>query len=176
MSIVRVGLGLEGMTCGMVLLAVAVALSLVAVSPEMRGLGGIDAFLSGSGPGRMSEFAAKMAPFFERHTEPQMVERLRSALESPSAAGNTPAAETDPGALRIAAFLLSELKAAFELGLILLVPLLVIDLLTVNVLMALGVSQLSHVVVALPLKILLFFALDGWGLIAAKILRGYAGG
>jgi flagellar biosynthesis protein FliP len=159
----------------MVVLAVSVALSLVAVSPEMKALGGIDAFLSGTGPGRMSEFAAKMAPFLDRHTEPQMLERLRRALATPGGSADA-AAVVDPEALRITAFLLSELKAAFELGLILLVPLLVIDLLVVNVFMALGVSQLAHVVVALPLKLLLFFALDGWGLIAAKVLRGYAGG
>ena len=42
--------------------------------------------------------------------------------------------------------------------------------------MLLGVTQLAHVVVALPLKILLFFAVDGWGLIAEKLLKTYTGG
>jgi type III secretory pathway component EscR len=42
--------------------------------------------------------------------------------------------------------------------------------------MMLGISQLSHIVVALPLKILLFFAVDGWGLIAEKLLKTYSGG
>lgn len=176
LTIVRVGLGLDGMAFGVVVLALTAALSLVAMSPELKAVGGVDAFLSGSGPGRFSEFSGQLTPFLDRHTEPGMVERLRTAL-APGEGGkpSDPAAPAvDPGALRIAAFLLSELKAAFELGLIILVPLLVIDLVVVNLLMVLGVTQLSHVVVALPLKLLLFFALDGWGLIAAKVLRGYA--
>jgi flagellar biosynthetic protein FliP len=171
LNIVRVGLGLDGIGFGISIVAVALALALVTVSPEMKSLGGIDAFLSGGGPSRLSGFEEKMTPFLTRHADRGLVERLSGIAAEPEGGATVP----NNGAL-LAAFLLTELKGAFELGLIILVPLLVIDLLVVHGLMLLGISQLSHIVVALPLKILLFFAVDGWGLIAEKLLKTYAGG
>lgn len=175
LNIVRVGLGLDGMGFGIAVLALTVALSLVASAPEVKSAGGVDAFLSGAGPGRLSEFEKKMTPFLTRHADAGVVKRLNEIVGPVSAGETQGASETTAGVL-VAAFLLSELRSAFELGLIILVPLLVIDLLVVNALMLLGISQLSHVVVALPLKILLFFAVDGWGLIAEKLLKTYSGG
>lgn len=174
LNIVRVGLGLDGVGFGIAVLAVTLALALVAAAPEMKSVGGIDAFLSGAGPGRLSEFEKKMTPFLSRHADSGLVKRLRVIVEPASDGGD---GETEvSGGVLIAAFLLTELRGAFELGLMILVPLLVIDLLVVNALMVLGISQLSHIVVALPLKILLFFAVDGWALIAEKLLKTYSGG
>lgn len=174
LNIVRAGLGLDGLGFGIAVLAVTLALSLVAAAPEVRSLGGIDAFLSGAGPARISEFEKKMTPFLTRHADAGIVKRL-TALSGGGA--GAPNGEADGhGGVLVAAFLLTELRGAFELGLIVLIPLLVIDLLVVNLLMVLGISQLSHLVVALPLKILLFFAVDGWGLIAEKLVRTYTGG
>ena len=173
LNIVRVGLGLDGVGFGVSILALAIALALVSVSPEMKALGGIDAFFGGGGPSRLSGFEEKMAPFLQRHADPGLLERLAGLVrEGQPQEGVAP----QNGGVLIAAFLLTELKEAFELGLIVLVPLLVIDLLVVHTLMLLGVTQLAHVVVALPLKILLFFAVDGWGLIAEKLLKTYTGG
>jgi type III secretion protein R len=62
----------------------------------------------------------------------------------------------------IPAFVMSELQLAFEIGFVLYVPMIVIDLLVANILLALGMQMVSPMVVSMPLKILLFVALDGW--------------
>jgi type III secretion protein R len=71
------------------------------------------------------------------------------------------------------AFIVSELRRAFTIGFLLFLPLLVVDLLVANVLLALGLSQLSPTTVALPFKLLLFVAVDGWSLIARGLVAGY---
>jgi type III secretion protein R len=73
------------------------------------------------------------------------------------------------------AFALAELKTAFRIGFFLLLPFLVIDLLIAVVLLAVGMHTLDARVVALPLKLLLFIAVDGWALIAKGLLVGYTG-
>lgn len=85
-----------------------------------------------------------------------------------------PVATVRPGlALLSSAFLLGELQAAFELGFLILIPFLVIDLIVANVLVLIGVTEMSQHLVAVPLKILLFFAVDGWMLISEKLVRSY---
>jgi flagellar biosynthesis protein FliP len=66
--------------------------------------------------------------------------------------------------VKLAAFVLSELKTAFQIGCVLFVPFLVIDLVVSSVLMAMGMMMLSPLVVSLPLKLLLFVLVDGWTL------------
>ena len=68
------------------------------------------------------------------------------------------------------AFVLSELKSAFQLGCILLVPLVLIDLLGAHLLALIGVQHLSAHVVTLPLKIMTFIAAGGWGALGKKLL------
>jgi flagellar biosynthetic protein FliP len=75
-----------------------------------------------------------------------------------------------------AAFLITELKVAFQLGFIILIPFLVIDLLVANALLVLGAQQFSHSVVSVPLKILLFFVMDGWLLVSQRLLGTYVQG
>ncbi len=79
----------------------------------------------------------------------------------------------DDFAVLAPAFIVSELRRAFTIGFLLFLPLLVVDLLVANVLLALGLSQLSPTTVALPFKLLLFVAVDGWGLIARGLVAGY---
>ena len=66
--------------------------------------------------------------------------------------------------VKVAAFVLSELKTAFTIGCMLFIPFLVIDLVVSSVLMAMGMMMLSPLVISLPLKILLFVLVDGWSL------------
>jgi len=68
------------------------------------------------------------------------------------------------------AFVLSELKSAFQLGCLLLVPLVIIDLLGAHLLALLGVQHLSVQVVTLPLKIMTFIAAGGWGSLGKKLI------
>jgi type III secretion protein R len=71
------------------------------------------------------------------------------------------------------AFVVSELRRAFTIGFLVFLPFLVVDLLTANVLLALGLTQLSPTSVALPFKLLLFVAVDGWRLISRGLVLGY---
>lgn len=76
-------------------------------------------------------------------------------------------------AVVIPAFVISELKEAFQIGFILFVPFLVIDMIVANILMALGMQMLSPTTISLPFKILLFVMVDGWYLVTQGLVLGY---
>ena len=73
----------------------------------------------------------------------------------------------------IPAFVISELKEAFQIGFILFVPFLVVDMVVANILMALGMQMLSPTTISLPFKVLLFVLVDGWYLITKGLVIGY---
>jgi type III secretion protein R len=73
----------------------------------------------------------------------------------------------------IPSFVISELKEAFQIGFILFVPFLVVDMVVANILMALGMQMLSPTTISLPFKILLFVLVDGWYLITKGLVIGY---
>ena len=72
----------------------------------------------------------------------------------------------------VPAFIISELKTAFQIGFLLFIPFVVIDLVISNILLSLGMFMLSPVMVSLPFKILLFVLADGWHLIVRGLLQG----
>jgi type III secretion protein R len=74
----------------------------------------------------------------------------------------------------IPSFVISELTEAFQIGFIIFLPFLVIDLVVTNVLLSLGMFQISPITVALPFKLLLFVLVDGWHLIAKGLILGYS--
>jgi type III secretion protein R len=73
----------------------------------------------------------------------------------------------------IPAFVVSELSDAFKIGFILFLPFLVIDLVIANVLLALGMFQISPITISLPFKLLLFVLVDGWHIVAKGLILGY---
>lgn len=73
----------------------------------------------------------------------------------------------------IPSFVISQLKEAFEIGFILFVPFIIIDMVVSNILLAMGMFMLSPVTVSLPFKLLLFILVDGWYLIARGLVIGY---
>lgn len=73
----------------------------------------------------------------------------------------------------VPAFVISELKESFQIGFILFIPFLVVDMVTANILMALGMQMLSPTTISLPFKILLFVLVDGWYLITRGLVLGY---
>lgn len=77
-----------------------------------------------------------------------------------------------PLRIAIPAFIVSELRTAFEIGLTILLPFLVIDLIAAAVLTALGMVMVPPSIVALPLKLLVFVMIDGWHLVVESLLRG----
>ena len=71
------------------------------------------------------------------------------------------------------AYILSELKTAFEIGFIVFVPFIVLDLVVANVLLALGMFMLSPTIISLPFKLLIFIAVDGWSLIVNGMVGSF---
>jgi type III secretion protein R len=74
----------------------------------------------------------------------------------------------------IPAFVISELKEAFQIGFILFVPFIVIDMVVANILLSMGMFMLSPAMISLPFKLLLFVLIDGWYLITKGLVLGYA--
>jgi flagellar biosynthetic protein FliP len=71
------------------------------------------------------------------------------------------------------AFMLSELKTSFEIGFIIFIPFVVLDIVVANILTALGMMMMSPTVISLPFKILIFVAVDGWGLIVNGLVQSF---
>lgn len=73
----------------------------------------------------------------------------------------------------IPAFMISEIKTAFQIGFVLFLPFLVIDMVVSSVLLSMGMMQLPPVMVSLPFKVLLFIMVDGWNLVIASLVKSY---
>lgn len=143
-----------------------------------------------------------MAPVFDRVNEvavqPYLAEELSSmeALEAASRPfhqfmiGNTRESDLDlfmrisdtprvethadvPFRVLVPAFVVSELKTAFQIGFMLFIPFLVIDLVVASVLMAMGMMMLSPVIVSLPFKIMLFVLADGWAMVVGTLAASF---
>ncbi|MGB6137850.1 MAG: flagellar type III secretion system pore protein FliP [Shewanella sp.] len=81
--------------------------------------------------------------------------------------------EQAPMSVVIPAFITSELKTAFQIGFMLFVPFLVLDLVVASILMAMGMMMLSPMIVSLPFKIMLFVLVDGWGLVMGTLANSF---
>lgn len=131
---------------------------------------------AGSG-GKILEAAARVAEplrtFLVKHGSPEERARfvdLARELRPPEEMDAV--RETDLFVI-IPAFVLTELKEAFQIGFLVFLPFLVLDMVIANVLLALGMQTLSPSQVSLPFKILLFVAVDGWSLLARGLILGY---
>jgi flagellar biosynthetic protein FliP len=71
------------------------------------------------------------------------------------------------------AYMVSELRTAFEIGFIIFIPFIVLDLVVANILLALGMFMLSPTIISLPFKILIFVAVDGWSLIVNGLVQSF---
>jgi flagellar biosynthetic protein FliP len=80
-----------------------------------------------------------------------------------------------PTYVLVPAFLISELKTAFQIGFLIFIPFLIIDMVVASTLMSMGMIMLPPVMISLPFKILLFVLVDGWGLIVKSLLESYGG-
>jgi flagellar biosynthetic protein FliP len=80
-----------------------------------------------------------------------------------------------PMTVLIPAFVTSELKTAFQIGFLLFIPFLVIDLVVASVLMAMGMMMLSPIIISLPFKIMLFVLVDGWAMVIGTLAASFGG-
>ncbi|GGK37312.1 flagellar type III secretion system pore protein FliP [Salinarimonas ramus] len=76
----------------------------------------------------------------------------------------------------VPAFMISELRRAFEIGFLLFVPFLIIDLVVASILMSVGMMMLPPITVSLPFKLIFFVLVDGWSLVAGSLVQSYGGG
>jgi flagellar biosynthetic protein FliP len=81
-----------------------------------------------------------------------------------------------PFRIALPAFMTSELKTAFQIGFLLFLPFLVIDMVISSILMSLGMMMLSPMLVALPFKLLLFVLVDGWSMTVGSLVSTFAAG
>jgi flagellar biosynthetic protein FliP len=73
----------------------------------------------------------------------------------------------------IPAFMLSELKTAFQIGFVIFLPFLLIDLIVSSILMAMGMLMVPPMMISLPLKVLMFVLIDGWNLVVGALLESF---
>lgn len=94
--------------------------------------------------------------------------------------GNIQTAGLDPAdtplQALIPAFMISELRRAFEIGFLLFIPFLVIDMVVASVLMSMGMMMLPPIIISLPFKLIFFVIVDGWNLVAVSLVRSFTGG
>lgn len=196
LGIVRFGLGVDSLPSVLVTGGLALALTLVVMFPTidasvaaMRRAAGGDPGVALAGSARVAALEAgfdQWKQFLLRHTDPNVAQKFagiagnldRSAAAAGAAAGKTPAgssasAATSTWRILAPAFLVSELKRAFAIGLSLLIPLLVVDLIVAHTLTAVGVERLEAAVVSFPFKILLFVMADGWSAITGNLVASY---
>jgi len=114
----------------------------------------------------MRNFLIKHAHIKER----DLFFHLAQTMRKPEDRANV---KDDDFTILIPAFVISELSEAFQIGFVIFLPFLVVDMVVANVLLSLGMFQLSPVTVSLPFKLLLFVLVDGWYLIARGLILGY---
>nr|WP_246312334.1 flagellar type III secretion system pore protein FliP [Aquabacterium terrae] len=115
------------------------------------------------GEGPMREFMLKQT----RQSDMQLFAKL--AKVAPEVKG-----EQMPFSVLVPAFVTSELKSAFQIGFLIFIPFLIIDMIVASVLMSLGMMMLSPVLVALPFKLMLFVLADGWNLLLGSLAASFA--
>jgi type III secretion protein R len=140
------------------------AWALARSAPAEHGVAGAVATL-GRAAEPMRAFLSRHARADDRAAFRDVAARLRPGAPPPA---------DDAFAVLAPAFVVSELRRAFTVGFLVFVPFLVVDLVVSNVLLALGLTQLSPTTVALPFKLLLLVAVDGWKVLARALALSYA--
>ncbi|WP_380874075.1 flagellar biosynthetic protein FliP [Sphingomonas sp. DBB INV C78] len=174
LSLLRTGLGAPGVPPNPVIISLAMFLSFFVMGPTFD-----TAWKQGVTPyneGRINEAQA-----FERTSKPFhgfMLKHVRDEdvrlFVELSGKKPTPRAEL-PMTTLMPAFMISELRRAFEIGFLLLLPFLIIDLAVAAVLMAMGMMMLPPATISLPMKIIFFVLVDGWALIAGSLVKSFGG-
>ena len=173
LSLLRTALGMQQSPPNAVLVSLALFLSAIVMAPTWQ-----DAYDSGIRP--LMDQQMELPQAFDAASEPvktfmlSQVDRSDLALFtrlSQVEAGTAPA--DLPLRVVTPAFMISELKTAFEIGFLLFVPFLVIDLVVASVLMSMGMMMLPPVVISLPFKLIFFVLVDGWRLVAGSLVESF---
>lgn len=185
LQIVRGAIGAQNVPSNTVVMALAAALTVVAMAP-------VGSRIADRAAPVLADPAAKDTAVLVQGLVDAAREPMRSFLKANASEAERlrfyeaarmarPEVERDAVGkedliVLIPAFMVTELTEAFALGFLIYLPFLVIDLVVANVLLALGMQMLNPTQVSLPFKLLLFVALDGWGLLARSLISGYTAG
>ncbi len=176
LSLLRSGLGAQGVPPNPVLISLALFLSFFVMAPTFEA-----AWTNGFAPyseGRITEkqaMAQTSEPFRQFMLAHVRNEDLRLFADLSPKPPPTSRADT-PLSMLMPAFMISELRRAFEIGFLLLLPFMIIDIAVSAVLMAMGMMMLPPPTIALPMKIIFFVLVDGWALVAGSLVRSFATG
>ncbi len=172
LSIMRQGLGLQHAPPNMLIMGLALFLTFFVMEPVFS-----EAWTSGVAPLVSNEISEKEA--FDRTLAPFadfMQKRVDPvALNTLAEARGSEATLEKPGlALLVPSFILSEIQRAFEVGFVILLPFLIIDLIIASVLMAMGMMLVPPSIVSLPFKLCFFIMTNGWVAVSGALVRSYS--
>jgi type III secretion protein R len=183
LGLLRSGLGAQQVPSGMLIMALSAALSAYIMAPVCTKTYELaqKLDLSQTRAAPQMNVLVQMAPLLEPWREFLLAhcgERELRMLSSPSGAEAAVSSEGKAVVKHdlyvvIPAFVLSEIKEAFAMGFVLLLPFLIIDLIVANVLAGMGMMMVSPAMISLPLKLLLFVAADGWLLLSRSLILSY---
>ncbi len=118
----------------------------------------------------LSKMETSMRGFMQKHVRKADIQLFYDVTNAPA-----PQTINDvPTHYLIPAFIISELKTAFQIGFLLYIPFLILDMVVASVLMAMGMMMLPPVIISLPFKLLLFVMVDGWQLVTGSLLRSFS--
>ena len=175
MHFLRQGLGTQQTPSNQVLISLSLVLTFFIMAPTAREINSTvlqplqrNELTTDQALDRTS---APMKVFMLRHTRKKDLSLFLKIAKAPA-----PKTKADvPMECLLPAFLISELKTAFEIGFMIFLPFLVVDMVVASILLSMGMMMLPPVVISLPFKVLLFVLVDGWYLIAGSLVRGYTG-
>lgn len=173
LSILRTAIGTAATPSNQVLIGLALFLTLFVMQPVFEEINSaaLQPYLAGELPPEqaLERASAPIRKFMLAQTREEDVAMfMRIAQREPVAS-----AEELPLTILIPSFLTSELKTAFQIGFILFLPFLVIDLVVASTLMSMGMLMLSPMIISLPFKIMLFVLVDGWSLIMGTLAASF---
>jgi len=173
LSLVRQALGLQSSPPNQVIIGIALFLTFFVMSPTFDRLY-VEAYQPYSEQRATLEEAvasgsAPLREFMLRQTRDSDLGLFARIARYEPTSGE----EAVPMRILIPAFVISELKTAFQIGFMVFVPFLLIDLIVASVLMSMGMMMLSPVLVALPFKLILFVLADGWNLLIGSLVQSF---
>jgi flagellar biosynthesis protein FliP len=174
LSFVRQGVGAGQSPPTQVIMGLAIFLTIFTMSPvaEQIKVAAVDPYQAGTITD-MQALEAGSLPlkrFMLRQTREADLKLFYDATSTPL----PQTADDVPLRLAMPAFVISELTTAFQMGVIVLLPFLVVDLAVASLLMSMGMMMVPPSTISLPIKLLLFVLVDGWNLVAGSLLRSYS--
>jgi flagellar biosynthetic protein FliP len=176
LSLLRTAIGTQGTPPNTVVISLALFMTFFIMQPTLE-----TAYKSGIAPMIAEEITEQQA--LERSAGPVREFMLQHVREKDlglfmNMARLEPVAEANETPFRalIPAFMISELRRAFEIGFLLFVPFLIIDMVVASVLMSMGMMMLPPVMISLPFKLIFFVVVDGWYLVAGSLVQSFGSG